>query len=645
MKPVKTSRFGRYVLLRRIAVGGMAEIYRAIAFGSEGFRKPVAIKRLLPFLSENSEYVEMFIREARLAAMLNHANIVQLYDFGRIEGRLYISMEYVHGKDLAELIDRVREESYTVPAELACHLLIQVLEGLRYAHTTHSDTVGKAGLIHRDVTPPNIMISFSGEVKIADFGIAKFPREKTSEGTTLKGKLSYMSPEQAQGLPLDHRSDLFSLAICVIELMTLKHVFDGRNDFDVLNRIREVKFTPPREINPAIPEQLEAILLKALERDPEDRYQNADEFYAAVESFMIEMNYRYSASWLANYMRDLFKEDLEVEREELRAEGELADSLRSEGDAGDPGSEEQGSLDADPYEDIPTQTLGVLRDKGATYDELVKSLYGDDSADEETDFDSATVPVMQEQPMRPGEQTFGDITAVRKPDNAKDQPEEPEDIGEDLKTIPVSERPEFALEAESPEPPVNDEMLTVPLGAKPELPPHPSEEEPPLEATHIESRARRGFFRRHWFLFLFIIMSGALVALLMYLNRQERNEAADDPSSPAESDTSQASIAPLDLTPEDAKPEPGDAGIAKEDAGTPAVDGDAGPDGATDGGDRKVDAGPKKKKKKLVKKGKKKRYTRKKRKRRRRKKTRKRKRRKKRTKTRRKTTKKVKKSS
>jgi len=629
--PVKTVPFGRYVLLRRIAVGGMAEIYRAIAYGSEGFRKPVAIKRLLPFLSENAEYVEMFIREARLAAMLNHANIVQLYDFGRIEGLLYISMEYVHGKDLAELIDRVREESYTVPAELACHLLIQVLEGLRYAHTTHSDTSGKAGLIHRDVTPPNIMISFSGEVKIADFGIAKFPREKTSEGTTLKGKLSYMSPEQASGLSLDHRSDLFSLAICICELLTLRHVFDGKNDFDVLNKIREVEFTPPRVLNPSIPEPLEAILLKALEGDPDQRYQNASEFYSAVESFMIEMNYRYSATWLANYMRDLFKEDLAVELEELRAEGELAETLRPEEPGGEPEEKEPPvhprSLDIEPYEDMPTETGAMREIRGATYADLVKSLDKSEVYEEETEHEAATIPVMYEKAMRPGEKTFGDVTAVKK----KEEMPDPADAGDEIKTVPLSARPDLALDVEPPEAPQNEEILTMPLGKKPKVPERPTVQVSEFDETQLAQREPRGFFRRHWFAFVFVILGAALAGLLYHLHRQKQSSAtvAHGPDGEPVRDAGvvQAAAEPPLLSGEP------DAGVV-EDAGVLAgLDGDS----EDAGGELSPDAGdPADQKKPQVRKRRRKRTLRRRRKRRRRKKTRtKRRRKKKRTKTRR----------
>lgn len=322
--------FGKYVLLKRIAVGGMAEVFRARAYGAEGFEKTVAIKRMLPHLSSDDQFVGMFINEAKLTATLNHANIAQIYDFGCIENLYFLSMEYVFGKDLADLIRMLRDRGLAAPVELACHVMMGVLNGLDYAHRKVDSFGNLLNLIHRDTSPHNLIISYEGEVKIVDFGIAKAKSTTVqTTGGVLKGKYSYMSPEQAHGMVMDHRTDIFSLGICFYELLTLTKMFRGTSDLSVLEKVRETSFIPPRELNEAIPEELEKLLLKALEKNPEDRWESAAVWREALDDFLFHSNLHYSASWLSGFMNEIFRDELDREEDELVEEAEIAQQLRT----------------------------------------------------------------------------------------------------------------------------------------------------------------------------------------------------------------------------------------------------------------------------------------------------------------------------
>jgi len=323
--------FGKYVLLKRIAVGGMAEVFRAVAYGAEGFEKIVAIKRMLPHLSKDQQFVEMFINEAKLAANLNHANVVQIYDFGRLHNALYLSMEYIHGKNIAEIIETLKEQGLSPPIELACYIFIETLNGLEHAHKKKDRFGNSVNLIHRDISPPNILVSYDGEVKLADFGIAKAKESKIRTGSgILKGKYAYMSPEQAGGLDLDFRTDIFSLGICFCELLTLTEMFTGYSDLDTLRHVREANFVAPRKLNLAIPKKLETLLLMALKREPQERYESAAQWREALEDFMIANGLRFSASWLSDFMQDVFKNEMEQERHQQVAEARKAERLHPE---------------------------------------------------------------------------------------------------------------------------------------------------------------------------------------------------------------------------------------------------------------------------------------------------------------------------
>ncbi len=275
-KPPSGTRFGQYVLEERIATGGMAEVFRARMMGVEGFQKTVAIKRILADMADNDEFVTMFIDEAKLAAQLKHANIVDIYDLGKIENSFYIAMEYVEGRDLRGLLEDCREHGVTFPVPVALNVAALIAAGLEHAHTTTDFEDRDLGLVHRDVSPPNVLISDEGDVKLCDFGIAKALSKATqTRDGLLKGKLKYMSPEQGSGKAIDHRSDLFSLGLVLYEMLTSEKVFDGASEAEILQQVRDPKVAPPSAVNSEIPEDVDRIVLKALEPDPDERYQYA----------------------------------------------------------------------------------------------------------------------------------------------------------------------------------------------------------------------------------------------------------------------------------------------------------------------------------------------------------------------------------
>ncbi|HEY6880481.1 MAG TPA: serine/threonine-protein kinase, partial [Polyangiales bacterium] len=231
--------FGKYYLLDRVSTGGMAEVYRAKAFGVEGFERIVAVKRILPTIALDTDFIKMFIDEAKLAVQLNHANIAQIFDLGKVDGNYYIALEYVHGKDLRSVFEHQTAQRETLPVELACYVMMKICEGLDYAHRK-CDSQGRAlELVHRDVSPHNMLISFDGDVKLIDFGIAKAANNsvKTRAGI-LKGKFGYLSPEQVRGERVDQRSDIFGIGIVLHELLTGERLFAGDSDLSTIEKVR-----------------------------------------------------------------------------------------------------------------------------------------------------------------------------------------------------------------------------------------------------------------------------------------------------------------------------------------------------------------------------------------------------------------------
>jgi serine/threonine protein kinase/Tfp pilus assembly protein PilF len=316
-------QFGKYQLLDKIAVGGMAELYRAKLTGAQGFEKLIAIKKILPNLSGEENLVTAFIDEAKLAALLHHENIIQIYDFGSMDGQYFIAMEYLFGKDLRTITRTARKKDLALGMENILYIISRICAGLDYSHNL-KDLQGKPlNIIHRDINPQNILITYEGQAKIIDFGIAKAASHNThTKENLIKGKLAYMSPEQANGQQIDHRSDIFSTGIILYELLAARRMFTGET-MHVLSLVREAQYDPPEEVIPNLPSKLNAILRQALAKDPEDRYQNAGEMLADIEQFMFELSLRPNSRSFAGYMKELFEEEYAEEELALWAKTQI----------------------------------------------------------------------------------------------------------------------------------------------------------------------------------------------------------------------------------------------------------------------------------------------------------------------------------
>jgi serine/threonine protein kinase len=303
--------FGKYYLLERINVGGMAEVFKAKAFGVEGFERLLALKRILPNIAEDEEFITMFIDEAKIAVQLQHANIAQIFDLGKVDDSFFIALEYVHGKDLRAIFDHFRKTSERMPAAQVCYVMMQVCEGLDYAHNKRDSQGRELGLVHRDVSPQNVLVGYEGEIKLIDFGIAKAAGKasKTQAGI-LKGKFGYMSPEQVRGLPVDRRSDVFAAGICLYEMLTGERLFIGESDFSTLEKVRNVEILPPSSFNKKIAPELERIVLKALAKDAEDRYQNAIDLHDDLQAYLYSTGEFFSRKDLAQWMRKIFASEI-----------------------------------------------------------------------------------------------------------------------------------------------------------------------------------------------------------------------------------------------------------------------------------------------------------------------------------------------
>jgi len=300
--------YGPYQLLERVAVGGMAEVFRAKRTGVEGFEKVVAVKRILSHLSDNKEFVDMFIDEAKMVAGLAHPNVAQIFDLGRHDKNYWIAMEYVHGRDLRTIIRRARERGLKIPLDISTYVVSKVCAALEYAHRKKDDKGQPMLIVHRDISPQNILISFEGDVKLTDFGIAKAAsKASTTDKGALRGKLLYMSPEQAWGKPMDKRSDVFSLGIVFYEMLTEQKPFLGTSETSILETVRECRVPPPTTINDKIPEKLEKVVMKALERDPEVRYQDAGDMLRDLERVLHEWQPA-TATGLVRFLEILFDE-------------------------------------------------------------------------------------------------------------------------------------------------------------------------------------------------------------------------------------------------------------------------------------------------------------------------------------------------
>ncbi|MCC6334462.1 MAG: serine/threonine protein kinase [Myxococcales bacterium] len=296
----------------------MAEVWRAKTFGAGGFERLVAIKRILPNIAEDEEFISMFIDEAKITVQLSHANIAQIHELSHLSNSYFIAMEYVSGKDMRAVFDRCRKKGEPSPIPLTCYLIAKCCEGLDYAHRARDRQGRDMNIVHRDVSPQNALISYDGEVKVIDFGIAKAAGKATkTQAGILKGKFGYMSPEQIRGLPLDRRSDVFAIGVCLYEMLTGERLFVGDSDFSVLEKVRKVEVLPPSHFNRKIPEALERIVMKALAKDVDDRYQYASDLAMDLQGFMYSTGARFGERDLSQFMKSTFAEDYEKEKNRL----------------------------------------------------------------------------------------------------------------------------------------------------------------------------------------------------------------------------------------------------------------------------------------------------------------------------------------
>src|SRR5688572_5190668 len=328
----------------------MAEVFKAKSFGVAGFERIVAVKRILPTLAEDEEFITMFIDEARIAAHLTHQNIVQIYELGSCENNYFISMEYVAGRDLRQMLDLQKKLKKPMETAKSCFVVSQVCEALEYTHRKRDPAGKDLKIIHRDVTPQNVIISYEGEVKLCDFGIAKAAsRASRTQVGVLKGKFAYMSPEQVRGQPTDRRSDLFALGVIFYEMLTGERLFLGESDYSTLEAVRNAKVPAPRKFNPNLSKELEAVVLKLLARDPKDRYQWASELHEDLQDHLIHEGRVFHARHLRQSMQETYARDIEIENAKLEEFMKL----------GLP----EGSEDPDE-EEPPESLLGVEEEQG-----------------------------------------------------------------------------------------------------------------------------------------------------------------------------------------------------------------------------------------------------------------------------------------
>ena len=297
-------QFGPYRIVRRIAIGGMAEIYLAKTAGLAGFERHLVLKVIHTKFATDPEFIDMLVREAKLVVRLSHVNIAQVFDLGKEEDRYYIAMEYVEGLDLYQFLKRLRSKKQPMPLEVAAYIVSEVAAALHYAHERKDEDGVPLGIIHRDISPQNVLLSHEGDVKVIDFGIAKARAHAQTTGVgIIKGKFSYMSPEQARGDRLDHRSDIFAVGVLLYELLTNKMLYDSDSARDILRLAKHGRFLPPSTHREDIPHDLERIVLKALARDTDTRYQNGNEVREALTDWLVKHSPGFGRHKLERFVR------------------------------------------------------------------------------------------------------------------------------------------------------------------------------------------------------------------------------------------------------------------------------------------------------------------------------------------------------
>jgi serine/threonine protein kinase len=300
------SQIGPYRLREQIGQGGMAALYLADYLRGDGFKRTVAIKKVLPHLIENQDFIKMFIREARLAALLQHPNIVQIFDFGKIANTYIIAMEYINGLNLGQVMAHLQQG---LPVKMAVFITMQVSLGLYYSHSRKDDETGKPlGIVHRDISPQNILISYEGEVKISDFGISKANTEPSlTQAGVIKGKLAYLSPEQALGQVVDQQADIYAMGLVFYEVLSGTRLYNFDSDIEAIRTIPELEIHPLKQVRDDIPDALNAIVMKCLDKDKNRRYPDAKALFDDLNEMKNNLQMTYDASDLSNFMRTTFQ--------------------------------------------------------------------------------------------------------------------------------------------------------------------------------------------------------------------------------------------------------------------------------------------------------------------------------------------------
>lgn len=300
-------RIGPYILQRKVARGGMAELFLADYVRRDGFRRKVAVKRILPHLAGNKDFINMFTREARLAALLQHPNIVQIFDYGKIENAYFIAMEYIDGKNLGEILSAMNRG---LTVEQTVFIILQICKGLDYSHTKRDDKGKAFHIVHRDISPQNMLISYQGEVKISDFGISKARSEPSlTQAGVVKGKLAYLSPEQALGESINQQADIYALGLVFYETLTGKRVYKFSSDIEAIRTIPKKDIDPLTKSMPDLPEEVNRIVMKCLEKDKDSRYQDVSALYNDLLACKKELKFTFDTADLADFMSKRFKKN------------------------------------------------------------------------------------------------------------------------------------------------------------------------------------------------------------------------------------------------------------------------------------------------------------------------------------------------
>jgi serine/threonine-protein kinase len=357
----------RYTITERLDHGGMAEVFRGVSESMDGFKKAVAIKRILPNLTKNQKFVSMFLDEARLSLFLQHANIVQVFDISKTPDNAYfLVMEYVDGCNLKALIERSKQKNKRIELAHSIYIMTECCKALNYAHfLEHPETNEPLGIVHRDISPPNILLSKNGEIKLVDFGLAKANSQiESTDPGVVKGKFSYLSPEAASGLEVDHRADVFAVGIILWEMFTGRRLFYGETDYQTVELVRQARVPSLAALNPEIESELEQVVRKALARDPNDRYQNANDLGDALTQYLFSRRMKVTARDVAALVRDTQVENMRkrsAEPKDSLIDALIVDEMQKmtslvEGEEGSGGGAPtaEGSMSLDPGSFVDT---------------------------------------------------------------------------------------------------------------------------------------------------------------------------------------------------------------------------------------------------------------------------------------------------